>query len=103
MKEIVNSLDGVFIQTGRRVGNTTRIADNAIKLLFSGKKVIVHDHAHKARLAHPNNYLMDMIRSRLKFEHNIDRNNFLEVEATNDGFYHLWFKDFDEKLKHIVK
>ena len=103
MKEIVDSLDGVNIMPGRRIGNTTRIADNAIQLLFEGKKVLVHDHAHKNRLISPNNYLLDMIRERLKFEHNIDRHNFLQVEATGDGFYHIWFDNFDEKMKHIIK
>lgn len=103
MKEEVNSLDGVNIMLGRRVGNTTRIADNVIQLLFQGGKVLVHDHAYKNRLVNTNCYLFDIIKNRLKFEHNIDKYNFLEVKPTGDGFYLIWLKGFDEKLKHIRK
>lgn len=41
----VSSLDGVQIMVGRRVGNTTRVIDNIIQLLFQGKRVRIADHS----------------------------------------------------------
>ena len=72
MKEIVNSLDGVLIKPGRRVGNTTRIVDNSIQLLFSGKRVQVVDHVHNIGV---DKYLLDQILRTLELIHGLDKNH----------------------------
>jgi len=44
LKPTISSLSGVEISTHRRAGNTTRIIDNAVQLLFQGHVVSVDDH-----------------------------------------------------------
>lgn len=68
MIEKISSLDGVKIMPGRRVGNTSRIADNAVQLLFSGAIVMVVDHysgGDNIALLNSDNYLMGLIEDRL--------------------------------------
>lgn len=76
MKEEVYSNSMVVIKPGRRVGNTTRICDNAIQQLFSGKKVIVSDH-HFSQGA--DTYLKNMILKNLNVMHGIGGSEHLEI------------------------
>jgi DNA topoisomerase VI subunit A len=68
-----NTLAEVDIRPYRRIGNTTRIADNAIKLLFEGKKILVRDHYYinesRERTDIGHKYLFDKILRRVKLEH----------------------------------
>jgi hypothetical protein len=54
------------IRPGRRVGNTTRLADHSIDLLFEGRIVAIHDH-HREYIA--DKTLFDTVLDRLKLEH----------------------------------
>ena len=82
MKETVSSLDGVLIKPGRRVGNTTRISDNAIQLLFSGKIVNVKDHCDSEIAIE---YLAKHILDRLSYFHNLYDKEKIEIELVKFG------------------
>ena len=58
--------NNIELKPGRRVGNTTRIIDNAIQLLFEDGDIEVRDHynSHDS-----NNQLLSMILRRLELEH----------------------------------
>ena len=73
------------ITSRRRDGNTTRLIDNAIQILFSGKICVVLDHHECGRKRMVNKHLFDRILRRLEIEHRgmleskrvkIDKNNF---------------------------
>lgn len=53
----------------RRDGNTTRIIDNAIQVLFSKNSCIVADHYENGGDWETNEYLLKKILKRLSFEH----------------------------------
>jgi hypothetical protein len=59
-----------FRQTpGRRTGNTTRISDMAIQLLFEGKNVLCRDHHEWGANFDANRRLFDIVMRRLHQEH----------------------------------
>jgi len=59
-----------FRQTpGRRMGNTTRLADLAIQLLFEGKNVLCRDHHEWGANHDANKRLFDIVMWRLHLEH----------------------------------
>ena len=69
----------------RRDGNTTRLIDNAIQILFSGKICVVLDHHEWGKSRMANKHLFDQILRRLEIEHRwmleskrvkIDKNKF---------------------------
>lgn len=84
------------IKSGRRVGNTTRLADWYIQELFKHKRIVVRDHYYNptsfsGRNTQPSQMLFDIILSRLNIEHRwradknnikIDRNKFI-IELIN--------------------
>lgn len=58
-----------FINQDRRIGNTTRIVDKAIQMLFYGEEVIVEDHYQNGKHRQANEMLMKRIMMRLHNEH----------------------------------
>lgn len=67
----VTTLEGTFhkITTKRRDGNTTRLVDNAIQILFSGSICVVLDHHEIGRSYNANRHLFECILKRLRTEH----------------------------------
>lgn len=66
--------DGVpepIIHSGRRSGNSTRLADHYIQVLFNTGKVKVIDHTDLG-----DKYLLDVIVQRLQREHRMNNKNF---------------------------
>jgi hypothetical protein len=67
----VTTLEGMINQITyqRRDGNTTRLVDNAIQILFSGDICVVLDHHEMGRNHKANKHLFDQILRRLEVEH----------------------------------
>lgn len=61
-----STLRGVIIVSDRRAGNTTRIVDNAIQLLFEGECIRCEDH-HNTRKSHCD--LFVLVERRMNLEH----------------------------------
>lgn len=51
----------------RRCGNSTRLCDYAIQLLFEGKLVVVEDHNENVKNHRTNYYLFQMIMDRIAY------------------------------------
>ena len=67
----INLLDNCdHITSKRKDGNTTRLIDKAIQLLFQGFIVIINDH-HENNTQEHSNYLAERIIKRLNNEHNV--------------------------------
>lgn len=73
MKKIkVRLLDNCnSITTKRRDGNTIRLIDTAIQLLFAGYIVIIEDHNVEGRTSETNEKLANRIMDRLSREHDL--------------------------------
>jgi hypothetical protein len=56
--------------SGRRVGNTTRLVDHAVQMIFSNKAIIAHDHYLHGTDREANRHLFRKIMERLVQEHN---------------------------------
>lgn len=54
---------------GRCTGNSTRLIDHAVQLLFEGKEIIVHDAWEYGKHKHANENLFERIIRRMSFEH----------------------------------
>jgi hypothetical protein len=67
----VTTLEGMLdkITYKRRDGNTTRLVDNAIQILFNGDICVVLDHHEMGRNSKANKHLFDAILKRLEVEH----------------------------------
>lgn len=61
-----------FITGSRRDGNSIRLVDNAIQILYNGKVCLVRDHHGMGSYNQSNRYLMDKILRRLSSEHNLE-------------------------------
>jgi len=88
MKEIKSSYSRNLIRQGRRVGNTTRLCDYAIDLLFQGNVVIAIDHyvGDFTVTRNGSKRLLRMITDRLHNEHHIERN---DIHIVDDGVHLL--------------
>jgi len=64
----------------RRDGNTTRIVDNAIQILFSGKGCVARDHHMLGEHRSANEYLFGKILDRLCSEHGIKKEQ-IEIDS----------------------
>jgi hypothetical protein len=53
----------------RRAGNTTRLVDECIQLLFSGVVCVCHDHWENGNNRHANQNLFERVMKRLNYEH----------------------------------
>ncbi len=67
----MNELSLDINQPGRRCGNSTRLVDKAIQILFSGKICIVKDHHEHGYNVCSNEDLLRRILQRLEIEHKI--------------------------------
>lgn len=68
MEATANTLEGVYIAPGRMQGNSTRIINNAIELLFKGVKIEIKDHHENGTNNLANHMLADRILRRLQSE-----------------------------------
>ena len=68
-----STLDGFEAIAKRRCGNTTRLVDRAIQILFSGKICIYLDHKDNGGDRQTNGYLLKKILRRLEIEHSIKK------------------------------
>lgn len=81
----ISTLDcsqSIILPNVRQIGNSTRLIDNAIQIIFSGYICVIRDHVNNNRT---NQFLFDKIMGRLESEHrgsvhrlNIDKSN-LEI------------------------
>lgn len=69
MIDTVSTLEGFTVVYGRRVGNTVRLIDHAIQLLFSGKAIVCCDHYKNGAHDLANKDLFYRILDRLHREH----------------------------------
>lgn len=76
-----NTLNGVDIKPGRRVGNSTRQVDRAIQILFSGKVCVVRDHCQGGHHDGANRYLFDRILKRLNTEYDLLGKRLVEFDS----------------------
>jgi len=66
------TLEGMENISDRRMdGSTTRLIDNAIQIIFSGKVCVCLDHWEMGRSQRCNKYLFGKILDRMQFEHNL--------------------------------
>lgn len=91
--DYVNPCNGVisdFRFLLRRDGNTTRIVDNAIQLLFRGERVVMCDHHEGGINRGANDHLTEIVAKRLSIEHGIAVNSQpvrLMVEIENNSIF----------------
>ena len=64
--EIKSCLDQSLIKVGRRVGNSTRLINNAIEILFTEKAVSIKDHYQNGEHQEANNQLFQRVFNRLR-------------------------------------
>jgi hypothetical protein len=69
----VSTLEGMAdrLTDRRRDGNTTRLIDNAIQILFRGDICVVRDHCDDGNNDHANLDLFERILKRLESEHGL--------------------------------
>lgn len=87
-KRCITTLDGFRMEEGRAKGNTTRLADKAIQLLFEGNKVACLDIYRFGSDRQSNMLLMNKILRRLRVEHDIDTSELI----IDDSNYTIDFK-----------
>ena len=86
----ISSMADVKLTPERMSGNTTRIIDNSIQLLFKGYAVILDDfHVSKLEYKH---WLKSRIEKRLFFEHRIDRLGLKLKDKWQDKKYFIWLQ-----------
>ncbi len=72
-RQTVTTLDTEYkyeaISHGRRRGNTTRLIDRAIQIIFNGDVCLVQDHHEHGENRLANEFLFDKIVARIKNEH----------------------------------
>jgi hypothetical protein len=95
-----------FRQTpGRRMGNTTRLADLAIQLLFEGKNVLCRDHHEWGANHDANKRLFDIVMWRLHQEHPgvLSRGDFMADRDSMMISISGDFKGAKPAPRHIIK
>jgi hypothetical protein len=70
-KQRQSTLEGVTDTHVRRDGNTTRVIDNAIQIIFSGKVCIIQDHWQGGTNGDANIDLFKRVVRRLQSEHHL--------------------------------
>ena len=75
--EKINLLNVVDLTPTRRDGNTTRLIDKAVQIIFSGHVCVVRDHARNGNDYFCNKDLMKKIMKRIQNEHDIEFNNLI--------------------------
>lgn len=90
-----NSLNAdVLLKPYRRAGNTTRIIDNAIQILFEEGEVLIRDH-HYTGDKEQNNYIFDKVLKRLNSEHP----QWIEKLEIDKNYYTIKFKSFNKRIE----
>lgn len=85
-QKIVSSLtDDVEIRKGRRVGNTTRIIDNIIQLLFDDKIVHIQDHYgnDKESSNRADEHLLQQLLKRMEFQFHLSVGQGIDLDKKN--------------------
>lgn len=106
MKEEISCYRSELVRKGRRVGNTTRLCDNAIDLLFEGKVVKVIDHVKSVDINKDktmSHYLLRMIMDRLRNEHRVDNKYIIVNSKANPNYFTIELSEIDEKGNYIVR
>lgn len=67
--DIVSSLDGFETTNERRSGNTTRLIDACVQIIFQGKTCLVKDHDLRGTNVKMNRYLFQRVKRRFETEH----------------------------------
>jgi len=80
-RECVSSLEGVYISQNRRMGNTTRIIDNIIQIIMSGKVCKIEDH-YNGRLARI--HLLNRLCERIAMEHHFVWEDVLRIDYNKE-------------------
>jgi hypothetical protein len=57
--------------SSRRCGNTTRLVDHAVQMVFAGKIVVCFDHHEKGENMRENQRLLRLVMERMGREHNL--------------------------------
>ena len=81
MKE-QSTLDGFLPNPNRRSGNTTRLVDRAIQIIFNGDTCLVEDHYKNGEDKRLNKYLFYKILDRLDSEHSLESLSYDVKELT---------------------
>ena len=90
---------GINLSPGRRTGKTTKIIDNAVSLLLSGKHIQVRDYEEdlsKAPTMEAKKLLLKKIESRLTHEHGLGKVIDLKTK-TIQGQIYAWIAPLKEK------
>jgi hypothetical protein len=93
----VSTLEGCdnIINWERRSGNTTRLVDNAIQIIFEGYNCVVRDHHEMGENRIANKRLFDIIIKRIHSEHSwLFRENLIKIDQQN-----LCIKRVNEPIK----
>jgi len=87
MNKKVNTLDKFTDYTyGRGTGNTTRLVDHTIQILFEGKECLILDHYDFGNNRKANEALINRILRRLDIEHDITiENGKVSMCKVNEG------------------
>jgi hypothetical protein len=73
---------------GRRNGNSTRLVDHCINMIFSGQACLISDHYKRGTDMEMNVILFNKVLSRLKFEHkHLAYSNLLCVDRASNVIY----------------
>lgn len=80
-KDVKSSLDGVLLKPERRSGNTTRIIDNAIQIIFDGYICQIQD--HNSKFNHQNKTLFLLVKKRLDIEYQSELNDYFIYDESN--------------------
>jgi hypothetical protein len=86
----IDSTEGVVLLDKRRCGNTTRIIDNAIQLLFQGYKVKITDHT--GNYHYGSMYVFEKVIKRLGLEHHITPDSVIIFEESKNGALEMYLK-----------
>lgn len=84
-KDIKHAITGVRIVPWRRAGNTIRIINNTIEILFEEGSVIVYDHHEYGEHKEANKHLLDSLKRRLVIEHRMEEKN-LTFKVLNNKY-----------------
>lgn len=70
MNQKISTLDKIFyLDHSRRMGNSTRLTDAAIQILFDGNTCLVMDHCDFGKNKTANEFLLRKIITRINSEH----------------------------------
>jgi hypothetical protein len=97
---VVSSLESFEGDRGsRRSGNSTRLVDHCIDMIFSGKVCLIADHYKEGNDIEMNVILFNKVLSRLKFEHkHLAYSNLLCVDRASNVIYIFESEEVGKKV-----